>query len=159
MFTIETILNVWFTIELALRFLTCSAKFDFIKNWLNIIDVVAILPYYFMLSASSAALGAELPGLIRITDVFRRNNKLWLNPQNLSTDTHRTSGEIVKLFQVFCSNSSDDTQLFIAKKRKYVFQIIANSGNNSLPLNANVDSISNNSTVTGAMLCSYDFFL
>ena len=70
MFTIETILNVWFTIELALRFLTCSAKFDFIKNWLNIIDVVAILPYYFMLSASSAALGKKVELVMEVTKCF-----------------------------------------------------------------------------------------
>ena len=101
MFTIETILNVWFTIELALRFLTCSAKFDFIKNWLNIIDVVAILPYYFMLSASSAALGKKSRISYGSDEFFyRRNYKLWIDFENISTDANCSSGKTIQLFKV-----------------------------------------------------------
>ena len=43
--------------ELVLRFISCDKKLAFVKNWLNIIDLIAILPYYLMLTASKAAIG------------------------------------------------------------------------------------------------------
>ena len=53
LFVCESIFNTWFSIELLLRFLSCDEKFKFVKDWLNIIDLIAIMPYFVMLSASS----------------------------------------------------------------------------------------------------------
>ena len=57
LFSLESLFNTWFTLELVLRFISCDKKLAFVKNWLNIIDLIAILPYYLMLTASKAAIG------------------------------------------------------------------------------------------------------
>jgi len=45
-FIIETVCIVWFTSEFALRFAACPDHIVFFKNLMNIIDLVAIIPYY-----------------------------------------------------------------------------------------------------------------
>lgn len=49
MFIIETICVVWFSLEFVLRFIQARSKLAFARGPLNIIDVVAILPYYISL--------------------------------------------------------------------------------------------------------------
>ncbi|XP_076144160.1 voltage-gated potassium channel regulatory subunit KCNG4 [Alosa pseudoharengus] len=49
MFIIETICVVWFSLEFVLRFVQARSKLAFARGPLNIIDVVAILPYYISL--------------------------------------------------------------------------------------------------------------
>ena len=48
-FITETICVTWFCFELICRFLVAPSKFAFIKNGPNIIDVVAIIPYFLQL--------------------------------------------------------------------------------------------------------------
>lgn len=45
----ETVCVAWFTLELTLRFLQARSKLEFACSPLNIIDAVAILPYYISL--------------------------------------------------------------------------------------------------------------
>ena len=59
LFVCESVFNTWFSIELLLRFLSCPEKFKFVKDWLNIIDLIAIMPYFVMLSASSTTKGSS----------------------------------------------------------------------------------------------------
>ena len=44
---IEIICNIWFTVEIIIRFLVSPKKVIFIKNKVNIIDFVATLSFYF----------------------------------------------------------------------------------------------------------------
>ena len=46
---IELASIIWFTMEFLLRALSCPDKVQFVKNGMNIIDVLSILPYYFSL--------------------------------------------------------------------------------------------------------------
>ncbi|KAK3533314.1 hypothetical protein QTP70_016024, partial [Hemibagrus guttatus] len=48
-FVVETVCVAWFTLELALRFLQARSKLEFACGPLNIIDTMAILPYYISL--------------------------------------------------------------------------------------------------------------
>ncbi|XP_053369514.1 potassium voltage-gated channel subfamily G member 4 [Clarias gariepinus] len=48
-FIVETACVAWFTLELTLRFLQARSKLEFARGPLNIIDAVAILPYYISL--------------------------------------------------------------------------------------------------------------
>ncbi|CAG7729470.1 unnamed protein product [Allacma fusca] len=45
-FSVETTCNIWFTMELLIRFLACPNKFSFVTNLMNIIDLISIVPYY-----------------------------------------------------------------------------------------------------------------
>uniref|UniRef100_A0A672HNC9 Potassium voltage-gated channel, subfamily G, member 4a n=2 Tax=Salarias fasciatus TaxID=181472 RepID=A0A672HNC9_SALFA len=49
MFIIETVCVAWFSLEFMLRFIQARSKLDFLRGPLNIIDAMAILPYYVSL--------------------------------------------------------------------------------------------------------------
>ncbi|KAA0715103.1 Potassium voltage-gated channel subfamily G member 4 [Triplophysa tibetana] len=49
MFIVETVCVAWFSTEFLLRFVQASSKLEFIRSPLNIIDAMAILPYYVTL--------------------------------------------------------------------------------------------------------------
>ncbi|XP_019722903.1 potassium voltage-gated channel subfamily G member 4-like [Hippocampus comes] len=49
MFVVESICVAWFTFEFVLRFINAQSKLAFARGPLNIIDAVAILPYYVSL--------------------------------------------------------------------------------------------------------------
>ncbi|KAA0723914.1 Potassium voltage-gated channel subfamily G member 4 [Triplophysa tibetana] len=48
-FIVETVCVAWFSLEFVLRFLQAESKLKFVRNPLNMIDVIAILPYYISL--------------------------------------------------------------------------------------------------------------
>ncbi|XP_015147812.1 potassium voltage-gated channel subfamily A member 5 [Gallus gallus] len=53
-FIIETTCVIWFTFELLVRFFTCPSKPEFSRNIMNIIDIVAIIPYFITLGTELA---------------------------------------------------------------------------------------------------------
>ena len=84
----EAVCITWFTLEYILRFATSPNKWAFVKGGMNIIDVLAILPYFVSLfliesnrnhnseaAAATTAAAAEDPGqfeeIRRIVQVFR----------------------------------------------------------------------------------------
>ncbi|XP_044049844.1 potassium voltage-gated channel subfamily G member 4a [Siniperca chuatsi] len=64
MFIIETVCVAWFSLEFILRFIQARSKLDFLRGPLNIIDAMAILPYYVSLvvTEEDPALDHERPG-------------------------------------------------------------------------------------------------
>ena len=79
-FIIETTCTVWFTIEAIVRFASCPSKVAFWKDFKNIVDVTAVLPYYVTLfnvlwsmSCEGAKSSASLSFLrvIRLVRVFK----------------------------------------------------------------------------------------
>ncbi|KAG9273076.1 potassium voltage-gated channel subfamily G member 4 [Astyanax mexicanus] len=58
MFIVETVCVAWFSLEFVLRFIQARSKLQFIRGPLNIIDAMAILPYYV-----SLVVDEEDPGL------------------------------------------------------------------------------------------------
>jgi len=59
----ETLCTVWFTLEAIMRFVACPSKLGFWRDFKNIVDVVAIVPYYVtlfnVLSTMSCAAGCS----------------------------------------------------------------------------------------------------
>lgn len=89
-FLTETICIVWFSFELMVRFLSCPNKFMFFRDVMNIIDLIAIIPYFLTLatvlaedesepstpktkqdSASNQAMSLAILRVIRLVRVFR----------------------------------------------------------------------------------------
>ncbi|CAG2108633.1 unnamed protein product, partial [Medioppia subpectinata] len=53
-FIVETLCIVWFSVEIIVRFLSCPSKLEFIKDIMNTIDLVAIVPYFITLATMLA---------------------------------------------------------------------------------------------------------
>lgn len=79
-FVIETICTLWFTFEAVVRFASCPSKVHFWRDFKNIVDVTAIVPYYITffnvistMSCSSAKSSASLAFLrvIRLVRIFK----------------------------------------------------------------------------------------
>lgn len=69
---LEVVCIMWFTIEYALRLAGAPEKWKFIKEGMNIIDILAILPYFvsiFLIEASGG--GSEFDDVRRIVQIFR----------------------------------------------------------------------------------------
>jgi potassium voltage-gated channel Shaker-related subfamily A protein len=78
-FLIETVCIVWFTFEFLVRFLSCPLKLMFLKSVMNVIDIVAIIPYFITLGTifadeqkkSNQAMSLAILRVIRLVRVFR----------------------------------------------------------------------------------------
>ncbi|XP_056137735.1 potassium voltage-gated channel subfamily A member 6a [Lampris incognitus] len=78
-FMVETLCIVWFSFEFLMRFLSCPSKPAFFKNIMNLIDVVAIAPYFITLGldladhqgSSQQAGSLAILRVIRLVRVFR----------------------------------------------------------------------------------------
>ena len=76
-FIVETVCIIWFTVEFILRGISCPCKIAFVKNIMNIFDLMAILPYFIILITVSSVGhcdNAKKSGsfiFIRVLRVFR----------------------------------------------------------------------------------------
>ncbi|XP_053718565.1 potassium voltage-gated channel subfamily G member 2 [Synchiropus splendidus] len=61
-FVLETVCVGWFSLEFLLRFIQTQSKCTFLRTPLNVIDVVAILPYYITLIVDSLSVGGKTAG-------------------------------------------------------------------------------------------------
>ncbi|UJR21577.1 hypothetical protein I4U23_024659 [Adineta vaga] len=78
-FIIETCCIIWFSFELIVRLASCPLKLVFLKSMMNIIDIVAIVPYFITLftilaeekTKSNQAMSLAILRVIRLVRVFR----------------------------------------------------------------------------------------
>ncbi|XP_068163042.1 potassium voltage-gated channel subfamily A member 3-like [Antennarius striatus] len=79
-FIVEAICIAWFSFELLVRFLSCPRKAAFFRDALNVIDLVAIVPFFIMLGLELAEPHRDTGGqaaslailrVIRLVRVFR----------------------------------------------------------------------------------------
>uniref|UniRef100_A0A1A7YPA3 BTB domain-containing protein n=1 Tax=Iconisemion striatum TaxID=60296 RepID=A0A1A7YPA3_9TELE len=61
-FVLETVCVAWFSLEFLLRFIQTQSKCTFLRTPLNVIDVVAILPYYITLIVDALSVGEKPAG-------------------------------------------------------------------------------------------------
>ncbi|MBN3316582.1 KCNG2 protein, partial [Atractosteus spatula] len=62
MFIVETVCVGWFSLEFVLRFVQARSKLEFLRGPLNIIDAMAILPYYVSLIVEEEHHTQDKPG-------------------------------------------------------------------------------------------------
>ncbi|XP_050444949.1 potassium voltage-gated channel protein Shaker isoform X1 [Cataglyphis hispanica] len=91
-FLIETICIIWFTFELIVRFLACPNKFNFFRDVMNIIDIIAIIPYFITL----ATVVAEEEDTLNLP-------KAPVSPQDKSTNQAMSLAilRVIRLVRVF----------------------------------------------------------
>lgn len=71
-FGIETGCIVWFTFEYIMRLIASPQKVLFVRSFLNLIDVIAIIPYYITLPMKSSNVSSlGVLRVIRLVRVFR----------------------------------------------------------------------------------------
>jgi len=78
-FVIETVCIVWFTSELVIRFAACPDHLAFFRNIMNVIDLLAIAPYFIALGtfladegqSNNQAMSFTVLRVIRLVRVFR----------------------------------------------------------------------------------------
>ncbi|CAF3324740.1 unnamed protein product [Rotaria socialis] len=78
-FIIETCCIIWFSFELLVRLISSPMKLVFLKSMMNIIDIVAIVPYFITLftilaeekTKSNQAMSLAILRVIRLVRVFR----------------------------------------------------------------------------------------
>ena len=71
-FAIESACIVWFTFEYFMRLISSPQKLVFVRSFLNLIDVIAIIPYYITLPMSTSSISSlGVLRVIRLVRVFR----------------------------------------------------------------------------------------
>jgi len=71
-FGIESACIVWFTFEYIMRFISSPQKLVFARSFLNLIDVIAIIPYYITLPMKTSNVSSlGVLRVIRLVRVFR----------------------------------------------------------------------------------------
>ncbi|XP_049614911.1 potassium voltage-gated channel subfamily G member 3 isoform X1 [Syngnathus scovelli] len=108
---VEAVCIGWFTAECVLRFLVARDKWDFLRRPLNIIDVVAITPYYVTMAMARAGMpGAGLGVAGVFLRVLRMMRVFWLMKlarhflglQTLGLTLRRCYREMVMLMVFVC---------------------------------------------------------
>lgn len=79
-FILETICTIWFTFEVFIRLASCPSKLTYFKDFKNIVDITAVVPYYVTLSnllssnnCEAAKSGSSLAFLrvVRLVRIFK----------------------------------------------------------------------------------------
>uniref|UniRef100_A0A8R1XRZ9 BTB domain-containing protein n=1 Tax=Onchocerca volvulus TaxID=6282 RepID=A0A8R1XRZ9_ONCVO len=73
-FYIELFCIIWFTTELLLRFISCPNKLSFLRSALNIIDFIAIAPFFgnlLWMDSTKSSMSFAVLRVLRLVRVFR----------------------------------------------------------------------------------------
>ena len=70
-FAIDSVCVAIFTFELVLRFLVCPRKGRFLRDIMNVIDVLAVLPYYVNLILEQFGVEPEFLAVLKVIRVMR----------------------------------------------------------------------------------------
>ena len=120
---IEAVCISWFTVEYLLRLAGAPDKWTFIKRPLNIVDILAILPYYLSLGLDSARdNGAE--------DIVSMRNHTMVETEQESDTKFDEMSRIVLVFRIArilrifkLARSSEGLQVYLETFAKYSLEL------------------------------------
>lgn len=99
-FGLNAFCTAWFTLELIIRFVVSPNKMHFVKSFLNILDLLSILPFYITQALSGHAGGVgvlRVMRVIRVARIFklsRHSRGLYI----LGKTLHSSFNELIMLF-------------------------------------------------------------
>lgn len=71
-FAIEAACIAWFTLEYVMRLLSAPRKWPFVRSFLNLVDLVAIVPFYITLPLPASSISSlSVLRVLRLVRVFR----------------------------------------------------------------------------------------
>lgn len=72
-FYIETMANIWFTLEILIRFVVSPSKLAFIKDLINVVDVIATSSFYadLAINMTGTALGNDILEFLSMIRILR----------------------------------------------------------------------------------------
>ena len=129
---LEAVYMTWFTLEFIGRFLSCPDHCKFIKSFMNIIDILAIIPYYLaplLDQLDSVKTVGQILRILRIVRVFKlaRHSRGLQGLGYTMRSSYKELGLILMFFVILSMIFSNLVYIFEKDQKNSTFTNITDS--------------------------------
>jgi len=100
-YLVETICMAWFVFELLIRLFSCPRKSQFLQDVMNVIDVVAIIPYFLGLATTLAEKDDEQDISLKLDILIDGEDGDFKSFKNVRTSMSLAILRVIRLVRVF----------------------------------------------------------